>query len=265
MAQKKKSSGKKSSRKAKATGDTSGASGSQEFAEAMPLISEDANIRRDETTGRPRKIRGEFELPQSTLAAADSEGGGVAGAVRAFLQANADQTGLRADESTLSLMDEVSTPARRVVRFQRLHGGIPVVDSSVIVQVDDANRVRQIDLGDTPAVVTDQGAAEKTLTPKQAQQAAMASLGEPAALRMDAGEPEQVYYPSASGLRLAYKVLLPTAAPAMHDWRIILDAYTGDVLEKRDLIAYIDGSGLVFDPNPVVMANNNTFRDPDAT
>jgi len=264
MAQKKKSGGKKSSKKAAAT-DTSGASVSQEFAVAMPLISEDANIRRDETTGRPRKIRGDFELPESTLAAADSEGGGVAGAVRAFLQANADQTGLRADESTLSLMDEVSTPVRRVVRFQRLHEGIPVLDSSVIVQVDDANRVKQIDLGDTPQIAADQGAATKELTPKQAQQAAMASLGEPAALRMDGGDPEQVYYPSASGLRLAYKVFLPTAAPAMHDWRVIIDAYTGDVLEKRDLIAYIDGSGLVFDPNPVVMSNNNTLRDPDAT
>jgi len=44
-----------------------------------------------------------------------------------------------------------------------------------------------------------------------------------------------------------------------------VDAYTGEILDKEDLILFANGQGLVFDPNPVVTANNNTFRDPDAT
>ena len=47
---------------------------------------------------------------------------------------------------------------------------------------------------------------------------------------------------------------------------MVVDAYTGEVLAKEDLVLYFpDGQGLVFDPNPVVTANNDTYRDPDAT
>ena len=58
--------------------------------------------------------------------------------------------------------------------------------------------------------------------------------------------------------------MILTREPA-HDWRIIIDAHTGEILEKRDLIFEVDGQGKVFDPNPVVTANDNTFRDPTAT
>ena len=59
-------------------------------------------------------------------------------------------------------------------------------------------------------------------------------------------------------------MLIPTREPA-HDWHIIIDAYNGDLLAKEDLIWKTNGKGLVFDPNPVVTASNNTFRDPTAT
>ena len=43
------------------------------------------------------------------------------------------------------------------------------------------------------------------------------------------------------------------------------DAYTGQILDKEDLIFTVDGQGKVFDPNPVVTAKNNTYRDSTAT
>jgi len=58
--------------------------------------------------------------------------------------------------------------------------------------------------------------------------------------------------------------LIPTLNP-VYDWRIIVDAYSGEILAKKDLLFRIDGEGLVFDPNPVVTANDSTFRDPTAT
>lgn len=282
MAQKKSSKGSKKSSRRKAASDVPGAEprsaaartavapGEPIVAAAMPRIDAEANIRRD-ISGRARKIRGEFELPlpASSMRGATDEAAApsMADSVKAFLQANVDQIGMPA--ANLELISEVDTAARKVVRFQRMHEGVPIVDSNVIVQIDDANRVRQIDLGDAPQVVAPPAISDEApgrkLTPKQAMQAAMNAVGEGASLRMAADDPSPVYVPTNNGLRLGYLVVLPTAEPAPHDWRIIVDAYSGEVLQKRDLIAYIDGAGLVFDPNPVVTSGNSALRDPDAT
>lgn len=240
----------------------------------MPSISLDESEVSHGASGRPRKIRGEFQLPVLAGAQSADDGGepSLAGPVQAFLRANSDAIGMSADDASLRPQQEVSTPIGRVVRFQRLHDGIPVVDSSVIVHVDDENRVKEIDLGDAPQAVASAqsasdgaGGAARKLTPKQALKAAKDSLGAQVKYRSEVGEPTAVYVPSGGGLRLAYLVVAPTREPEPHDWRIIVDAYTGEVLEKRDLIAYVNGTGMVFDPNPVVTANNNALRDPDAT
>ena len=74
-----------------------------------------------------------------------------------------------------------------------------------------------------------------------------------------------MYFAARDGLRRAYVVLVPTVDPP-HDWRIVVDAMTGDVLEQRDIAFHLpDGQGLVFDRNPVVTANDNTLRDSTAT
>ena len=194
----------------------------------------------------------------------DAEGGGgIAPAVRAFLQANTDQTGMRADENSLKVVQEVGTEINRVVHFQQMHEGIPVVDTSVVVQVDDANRIRQIDLGNASPTVAEKASDERKMTPKQAAAAAVAAVGQPT-LRAAVEDPTEVYFPSDSGLKLAYQVLIPAKNPA-HDWRVLVDAYSGQVLEQKDLLFQISGQGFVFDPNPVVTSHNNTLRDPTAT
>ena len=60
-------------------------------------------------------------------------------------------------------------------------------------------------------------------------------------------------------------MLILTQNP-MHDWRFFVDAKTGEILEQEDIIKTLpDGTGYVFDPNPVVTANDNTYRQPTAT
>jgi hypothetical protein len=237
--------------------------------EAMPEESapqiQDSNVSRDQLSGRPRKIRGDFDLPMmSGSRSADAEGGDtIAPAVRAFLKANADQTGLRADESSLEVVQEVSTPINRVVHFQQMHEGIPVVDTSIVVQVDDANRVKQVDLGNATATVAQKVGDERKLTAKQAVAAATAAVGE-VSLRQPVKDPDEVYFPTDAGLKLGYQLLILTQNPP-HDWRVIVDAYSGQILEQKDLLFQVNGQGFVFDPNPVVTAHNNTLRDPTAT
>jgi Fungalysin metallopeptidase (M36)/Fungalysin/Thermolysin Propeptide Motif len=218
-------------------------------------ILQKSDVRRDGRTGLPRKIRGEFPLPAGDTAE-DS--------VRALLAQNSDELGLKADENNLKLTQDIATPTGRVVRFQQLHDGIPVLDSTVLVQVDNANRAKQLHLEHVPDVLADIPSSDTKIKPKDAAKSALDSLDDPT-LRQKLSDPEQVYYPTSQGLRLAYLVLILTQNP-MHDWRLIVDAYSGEILEKEDLIKTSpDGSGYVFDPNPVVTANTNTLREPTAT
>jgi len=95
------------------------------------------------------------------------------------------------------------------------------------------------------APATDRGAEPKKLTPKQAQKHAMDAIPGELTLRGEAPKPSPVWYPSADGLRLSYLVLIPTREP-VHDWRVIVDAYTGEALEVKDIVRHFDGQGLVF-------------------
>lgn len=221
-------------------------------------LARDADVRRDARTGAPRKIRLEVPLPQSD--AFGDEGGD---SVRSFLAAHSGELGLPADEGSLRRTKDDVTPARRVIHYQQLHQGLPVVDTDVVVQLDNANRIRQIDLGHHPNPHVVEVAGDSALSPGEARQRAVSSLGA-VKLRQEVQEPGEVFFPTDAGLRRSYLVLVPTRDP-FHDWRILVDSGSGEILEQKDLAVSVDGAGLVFDPNPVVTANNNTFRDPAAT
>ena len=214
------------------------------------------DIRRDPRTGRPSKVMGEFDMPV---------GDSMEDSVRGFLQANDERLQLGGVAATLDVVKSVSTPARRIVIMQQKHQGLPILDHTVTVQVDTSNRVRQVDLAHVPnPTVAEAQGDEKKLTPAQAVKVATDALGSHTQ-RAKPDRPKEVYFAARDGLRRAYVVLVPTVDPP-HDWRIVVDAMTGDVLEQRDIAFRLpDGQGLVFDPNPVVTANNNTFRDSTAT
>lgn len=45
------------------------------------------------------------------------------------------------------------------------------------------------------------------------------------------------------------------------EWKIYLDAESGDLLEKFNLIKEVNEKGRVFDPNPLVVLNDATLKD----
>ncbi len=222
---------------------------------ANKSILKDSDVRWDERERRPRRVRGEFTLPF---------GDTTDGPVKGFLFENADELNLNISYENLQLVDDTPTPARRVVRFQQLHDGIPVFGAFVMVQLDRDNRVRQVDLWNESRLQIVSPVTDSKMTGEQAMKAAEKFLDE-FTRRQETGEPMEIYYPTPDRLRLAYKVLILTQKP-VHDWCIILDAYTGEILEKDDLVVDLpDGQGFVFDPNPVVTANDNAYREPYAT
>ena len=63
---------------------------------------------------------------------------------------------------------------------------------------------------------------------------------------------------------LAWDVTLETVNPRT-SWRVLLDATTGRPLEVRDLVAYAQADGSVFDPNPIVTSGNLGLSSRTAT
>jgi Zn-dependent metalloprotease len=222
---------------------------------AKKSILQNSDVRWDELKGRIKKVRGEFFLPVGDTQET---------AVKAFLQENAGELGLVMDNEGLRLTQNVTTPVGTIYRFQQQQNGIPIFGTEIVVQLDKDERVKQLNLEHVSVaqVVVEAADAEK-LTAKAAQKAAVDAVGEHT-LRRKIDKPEEIYYPTPAGLRLAYKVLILTKEP-FHDWRIIVDAHSGEILAKEDLLVEMpDGQGLVFDPNPVVTAHDNTLRDPNA-
>ena len=207
-----------------------------------------------------KKFRPDIELPMSLRADSGD-------AIISFLKSRSEEFGGIPDPEDLKMTQNVSTPTRTVVRYQQLQNKIPILDSYVVTQLDKTGKVKQLDLGVTSKtnIVKPAGIAarESKITPQEAIKFASSSIGD-FIERSKTKDPEIIYYPTKSGLVLAYNVTILTREPA-HDWRIIIDALTGEILEKMDFLVEVDGKGKVFDPNPVVTANDNTFRDPTAT
>jgi hypothetical protein len=212
---------------------------------------QDCDVRRD-SAGRPTKLRCELALPSS------DEGD----TVLQFLSDHADALRLPPVQRDLKVVHEADTPTGRIVRLQQQHEGIPVLDSEILVVIDNDSRVKQVDLAHQPQPQVATDTSNDVLKPQAAVKVAEDAIG-PHTVRGEAPQPEQVFYPAPEGLRLAYVVMIPAADPP-HDWRFVIDAHSGAVLEQRDLIVHVNGSGMVFDPNPVVTSHNAALRDPDA-
>ncbi|MFX0023529.1 MAG: M36 family metallopeptidase [Candidatus Hermodarchaeota archaeon] len=208
-----------------------------------------------ETEKRPRKVRGKFTLPKKDK---------IEDSIKEFLHNNAEELSFKIKNEDLKVIQDVSTPTKRILRFQQYLEGIPIYGAKLGVHLDKNSRITQLDLSHKVQVNVKVYPGGDKLSTKQALKIAMDSLGD-FELRQEIKDIEEIYYPSLEGLKLCYMILIPTRKP-LHDWRIIIDVFTGDILAKEDIIVYFpDGEGSVFNPNPVVTANNNTFRDPNAT
>ena len=79
-------------------------------------------------------------------------------------------------------------------------------------------------------------------------------------------ETEFVYFPHDGIPTAAWKVLVHIDAPRSPknktmEWKVYLDAQTGEVLAKIDLLKKFQAKGKVFDPNPVVTLNDTSLED----
>jgi Zn-dependent metalloprotease len=177
---------------------------------------------------------------------------------RAYLRQRAEIFGSgRSVDLAVTQVDALGDSSH--VRFRQLYRDVPVWGTAVAVHLDGQGQVRfadvdvrpELELETTPALspAEAEARAEATLAaemPRREIEGPDAMAGAPARGR-PSSTPELGIEARVGQPRLAYRVLLATAEPA--DWEVSVDALTGAILRRVDLLRFASGDGLVADEN----------------
>ncbi len=141
--------------------------------------------------------------------------------------------------------------AGTTVRFEQRVLGIPVLAPDLAVTINRSNRVTFVTSGYQP------GVSVLSTTPAVAGPTARASAL--AWLAVDGALAHEttrlVVVPEGKQARLAWHIqMLPAISPT-GDWEVLVDAQTGEVFRAVDRALYVNGSGQVFDPDPLGAAH----------
>jgi hypothetical protein len=177
-------------------------------------------------------------------------GSDVIGAARSFALDHGALLGLAEGASGLVLDRVVPHRAERFVRFDQTLCGLPVFGARVIVHVDANGRIVKVS---SKAIPGDPRGASPAIS---ADEAAIAA-GEGVRAQ---GAPSRVtlgYLPVSGSPVLAYRVVAPAAG--MHVWASFVDALTGGLLLRYDLLRTLEAN--VFLESPTVDKNQTTVVD----
>jgi MYXO-CTERM domain-containing protein len=201
--------------------------------------------------------RGQLQLFSGTFA---TTGDDVEGAARSFLASRAKEFRLDVPGLTLVKAAQKVGLAGTYVRFEQHQLGLPVFGGEVIVLVQGqpgAFVVRAVNLSQQ-----DDAAGLALGEQKPAAEALTRGL---ALLGIDVPDvaPEVVtgVLVSDGVARVVHRVRVAVTHEPLHDWEVMLDAATLAEVSRRDRIESVDGTGLVFDANPVASTGNTSFVD----
>src|SRR5262245_36303996 len=177
-----------------------------------------------------------------------------------FLQSIADDLGISVDPSHLRFDKVNRTILGRHVLFQQFFDGKPVSDAWIRVDLDKNDKVYNVQNDTIPMKVVQKAtkarkaAATAPPLPDKAIKVAMQKTGGDKSKLKEVVETQLVYFPHEGEPRLAWKVVVRGSQPA-NEWKVYVDAESGTVLKKINLLKTADGMGTLFDPNPVVKLN----------
>ncbi len=205
-------------------------------------------------------------LSGSLALSIDIDAGPYAGspeaAARDYLRDAAGELGLSHDAADLIHVTTRESPAGLHVRFDQQVDQIPVWKADIVVSLDaTGTRVRAVRSNYDPILAHAPVATTPDLDAATARRIALEALA-------ISGEPRWIADPSVTlwivraddsiggEARLAYRVSLPVAEP-LGEWEVFVSAIDGTILRLSDRAVYTDGSGYVFDPDPLTTAEVN--------
>ncbi len=155
------------------------------------------------------------------------------------------------------------------VLFQQCLKGTPISGAWVRVDIDRNGKVYNVlnDLVPQPKIETakrtEKAAIAKSAVPRaqlKAEDARKRAIEEAGGKKAGAEvlKEELVYYPVEAVPVQAWKVIVQTMKPRC-EWKMYLDAHTGKLLYRTNLLRTATGAGRVFNPNPVVSLNDTSL------
>jgi len=202
----------------------------------------------DQATGLARKVTSHGLATQAKTPGSAAE---------AFLKENHRLFGLAADLSDLSPVSSQSSLGGFHLRYQQVVGGLPVWEAQVAVHLSKDLRIRLVQ--STVLPIPKPPAAKLRLNSEKAIAVAQAAMGITGNLRAPASA-SLVIYADKQPARLCWRVLIPADQP-LGDWEVLVDAVSGQALVARNLLRFVSGSGMVFDPSPVSTSGVCTLTD----
>jgi Zn-dependent metalloprotease len=180
------------------------------------------------------------------------------------LQINPDLSQLKFDQVKQSILGSH-------VLYQQYYDGMPISGAWIRVDIDKDGKVYNIqnDLVPEPVIAKTRrvkrtrdlmAAPVKQLSAEEARYRALEVVEATGKSSKDVLENELLYFPYNDVPTLAWKVIVKTTSPQA-EWKMYLDAHSGAILDKVNMLKTIDGKGKVFDPNPVVTLNNTHLKD----
>ena len=150
--------------------------------------------------------------------------------------------------------------AGTVVRFEQRVQGVPVLAPDLAVTINRSHRVTFVTSGYEPGISVP--STTPTVAAPAARASALAWLAVDGALGHESTR--LVVVPEGKQARLAWHVQMVPAVSPPGDWEILVDAVTGEVFRVVDRALYVNGSGYVFDPDPLG-TGHATYGNPGYT
>lgn len=214
--------------------------------------------------------------PPAPLTLANLQFGPLTGSpedmARAYLRHEYSRFQMKSDLSDLAVQTVQESPAGYHVRFTQSYQNLPVYQADIVVSIDRKNYVEFL---------------ASNYKSGLSLPATVAALSTDASLRIartHLGVRGELHGPESSRLmvkveqgqaRLAFRVIIPAFEPR-GDWEVFVDAQSGEVISVTDMTCFhgpkgvdgpglspmkVDGSGYLFDPDPLSTAHA-TYGDP---
>lgn len=172
-------------------------------------------------------------------------------AARAFLAAH---TNWLKDPSSLNYLSAVrtaETPMGHHVTFELMVHGVPVYPGDLVVTLDQQNVVRFFfsSLYAVPQTLS-------TMPKITAERAVAIALGylKPASKPRDEAQTKLVIWAGDNrDFAVCWRVRQYLENP-MGDWEVLVDANSGQIRRAADRLCYVDGTGLIYRPDPLTTA-----------
>ena len=193
----------------------------------------------DEDSEIPKIIYGALQQPESNLLPEEI--------ALTFLDINRDTLGMEEPTKDLILLQKTSSPGSTHVIYQQTLEGLPILDATVGVHIDNMGKIEIVTNGyENQKEVAEGGST--IMEPGKAISIVESDLKRPHASSFK-GKLELGLLKFKESLHRVYRIKYSTKKP-VGDWLYDIDAETGKIYSKVNMIKKLEGIGYVQYPNP---------------